>query len=621
MTEGTSSNDTIITDIVDNDISIVLEKLSILSDKSSSNDVPNKESEKLSNETIDIFKSLIISAIETIRDKSKRPDIDAIYRHISKSEATNVDRDFIASVLNDLENQNVIYNKPTTQGLHSYFIASHTDKKDPKNIKSQAQNDNTQSDPESNLFSNQPGHDLVSPDDTTPIVNSTVTTSNTKEFSNIKTHKHITVDKAFSLEDEVQFIYSTVTTPAKENDINFKSCENNDLNKHISKLEARLSAIKRYINCEVSILTNKIESISNDFEKRITTLLGKEKSKSKILQQNMTLLQSELLPKNEIIKSLIEIQSSILYIYYYIILYILFYIVFYILYLNVNVTIDDNYEVFGLKTTKYMRSNTYVEMPLNRNGQTRGFAFVTAPGHVRNELIKLNNIQFREKNLIIQAARSKMKTAKTIAKSNHSTRPSVVVNHFPEHQDVFNGSKLVPGELSYNNAVKSAWLNSGKQNRIIIFGDSIFRGIRFREFNNEIKSGYAKFKTFLGADSKEILHYVNPTLESGNYDSAAFHFGVNDLLQKTISKSDSVENLVENIRKTAVKCMSHGVSKVFVSVIVRNKRIPESLLEEVNEKVSFMCENNSFIFVDNSNISNIHLFDDGLHLVESGRCI
>ena len=143
MTEGTSSNDTIITDIVDNDISIALEKLSILSDKSSSNDVLNKESENLSNDTIDIFKPLIISAIETIRGKSKRPECDAIYCHISKSEATNVDRDFIASVLNDLENQNVIYNKPTTQGHDSYFIISRSDKKDPKSIKCQAQNDNT----------------------------------------------------------------------------------------------------------------------------------------------------------------------------------------------------------------------------------------------------------------------------------------------------------------------------------------------------------------------------------------------------------------------------------------------------------------------------------------------
>ena len=133
-----------------------------------------------------------------------------------------------------------------------------------------------------------------------------------------------------------------------------------------------------------------------------------------------------------------------------------------------------------------------------------------------------------------------------------------------------------------------------------------------------MKNGCAKFKTFPGAGSKEILHYVNPILESGNYDSDVLDFGVNELLQKALGKSDKVENLIENIRKAAVKCMSQGVSKVFVSVIVQN---PESLLEEVNEKISFMCKNNNFIFVDNSNISSIHPFDDGLHLVESGRCI
>ena len=155
--------------------------------------------------------------------------------------------------------------------------------------------------------------------------------------------------------------------------------------------------------------------------------------------------------------------------------------------------------------------------------------------------------------------------------------------------------------------MKSTRLNSGKQNRIIIFGDSRFRGIHAREFNNEIKNGYAKFKTFPDSDSREILHYVNPTLESGSYDSAVLHFGGNELLHKALSKSDKVSNIIENIRKAADKCMSHGVSKVFVSAIVRNKRIPESLLEEVNEKISFMCKNNNYIFVDNSNISNTHL--------------
>ena len=118
-------------------------------------------------------------------------------------------------------------------------------------------------------------------------MNNTVTTSNTKKCSNINTNEPITFDTAISLEDEVQSIHFTVTTPAKENDMDFKNYENNDLRKRICKLEAQLSAIKSYVNCEVSIVTNKIESISNDFEKRISTLQGKEKSKIEILQ-NMT---------------------------------------------------------------------------------------------------------------------------------------------------------------------------------------------------------------------------------------------------------------------------------------------------------------------------------------------
>ena len=124
-------------------------------------------------------------------------------------------------------------------------------------------------------------------------------------------------------------------------------------------------------------------------------------------------------------------------------------------------------------------------MPLNRNFQTRGFAIVTTPDDVINKLLKLNNIQFRENNLVFEAARSEVKATKTIAKLNHTIRPQVVVNRSPENQDVFNRSKLV---------------NNGK------------------------------LKTLPGSDSREILHYVNSALESGNYDSAVLHFGVNDLM-------------------------------------------------------------------------------------------
>ena len=79
---------------------------------------------------------------------------------------------------------------------------------------------------------------------------------------------------------------------------------------------------------------------------------------------------------------------------------------------------------------------------------------------------------------------------------------------------MFSRSKLVPEEIFCTNVVKSTRLNSGKHNRIIIFVDSIFRGISVREFNNETENGYAKFKTF--PDFREILHSVNPSLETSN---------------------------------------------------------------------------------------------------------
>lgn len=43
MTDDTLSNDNIITDILDNDISKALEKLSVLLDKNSTNDFHNKD--------------------------------------------------------------------------------------------------------------------------------------------------------------------------------------------------------------------------------------------------------------------------------------------------------------------------------------------------------------------------------------------------------------------------------------------------------------------------------------------------------------------------------------------------------------------------------------------------
>ena len=79
--------------------------------------------------------------------------------------------------------------------------------------------------------------------------------------------------------------------------------------------------------------------------------------------------------------------------------------------MNKNVTEQDFIELFGLRTTNYFRNTCRVKPILcSKTNDFRGFAFVTRPEHVLNELVKLNGIEFQEKNLVIDEAKKKPST-------------------------------------------------------------------------------------------------------------------------------------------------------------------------------------------------------------------
>ena len=69
-----------------------------------------------------------------------------------------------------------------------------------------------------------------------------------------------------------------------------------------------------------------------------------------------------------------------------------------------------------------------------------------------------------------------------------------------------------------------------EKKQIVIFNDSLPRGIRLREFNYWLHKVYAQLKSFPGGTSKELLYYVEPTLKNKKFDDALLHVGVNDLL-------------------------------------------------------------------------------------------
>ena len=100
-----------------------------------------------------------------------------------------------------------------------------------------------------------------------------------------------------------------------------------------------------------------------------------------------------------------------------------------------------------------------------------------------------------------------------------------VVNVFSENVN-FIRANTVPGNKSYTDIVMPRNTKNGITKKMIFFlgGDSIIRGIRVRNFNQQVKNGYAKFKTFPGCNSKEMLHYIEPTLAPDFYDTAIVHW-------------------------------------------------------------------------------------------------
>ena len=67
-----------------------------------------------------------------------------------------------------------------------------------------------------------------------------------------------------------------------------------------------------------------------------------------------------------------------------------------------------------------------------------------------------------------------------------------------------------------------------------------------------LKFDFEVFESFPGCNSKEMLRYIKPTLETGFYDSAILHVGVNDVLNN--KSPSSIDDLESNLVKIVDKC-------------------------------------------------------------------
>ena len=93
--------------------------------------------------------------------------------------------------------------------------------------------------------------------------------------------------------------------------------------------------------------------------------------------------------------------------------------------------------------------------------------------------------------------------------------------------------------------------------------------------------------------------------------------------ERTISiiETHQSQQLLENLRKIAEKCFSYRIENVFISNVVYIKRSNGYFLERVSAQTAKFCKENNYGFIDHSNLNSTHLYDDRLHLLESGKVI
>ena len=85
--------------------------------------------------------------------------------------------------------------------------------------------------------------------------------------------------------------------------------------------------------------------------------------------------------------------------------------------LSLDTKIDDLYELFGLRSTKYLRETCKINMPVNESTETcKGFAFALVPEQVQKQILKLNRITLENRIIVIEDTISTRKRDTNICK-------------------------------------------------------------------------------------------------------------------------------------------------------------------------------------------------------------
>ena len=159
---------------------------------------------------------------------------------------------------------------------------------------------------------------------------------------------------------------------------------------------------------------------------------------------------------------------------------------------------------------------------------------------------------------------------------------------------------------------------AGKRDTTLIFTTSISKGIYAPRFNKTYEDGWASFTRFHGAKAEYMPAYIGPRMTKEKPSIVIIQAGGNDLPAKPKDRV-SLVTVANSIVEAGQKCRKLGASHVLIGgVTTRRTNFLKKRCEELNGILESLCSLNNFIFINNSDIKDEHLFSDGVHLNEDG---
>ena len=100
------------------------------------------------------------------------------------------------------------------------------------------------------------------------------------------------------------------------------------------------------------------------------------------------------------------------------------------------------------------------------------------------------------------------------------------------------------------------------------------KGINTRLLNKKLIKPKVVCKFFPGATSKDLVHYIKPTLQENELDTSILHMGVNDVLRLGFN----IDTVSKDIINIANHCKKFSVKQIIILGLILTTRLNGSFM-------------------------------------------